>query len=241
MDHPVFSHIGPWTEDDFLGLGEKDVPADGRVELIEGALLIGPATAEHRGGVVRKVRDVLERALPSGLRVLGPVPLRVGTDCVLVPDLVVTRAAAEGDGTEAADDTTSAVIDAADTLMVVEIIGREHGAADRTFKPQLYARSRIPYSVLIDHDGPFGVANMIIGGRYHEYARAAAGETLLLEEPFRLEVDLDAVSVRAEPEDDPGEPVYEPDPAATTGPDIGSETAAVPIVLPDDLKFDDLR
>ena len=39
----------------------------------------------------------------------------------------------------------------------VEVIG----IADRSFKPQLYARSRIPYSLLIDHDDPFAVADMI--------------------------------------------------------------------------------
>jgi hypothetical protein len=73
---------------------------------------------------------------------------------------------------------------------VIEVVGSDHGAADRSFKLQLYARSRIPYSLLLDHDGPFAVADMIIGGRYHEYARAGGDETLLIEEPFRLELDL---------------------------------------------------
>ena len=84
------------------------------------------------------------------------------------------------------------MLDAADTLMVIEVVGRDHGATDRLFKPQLYARSRIPYSLLIDHDVPFAVAEMIISGRYHEYASAGEGAVLRLEEPFGLQLDLTA-------------------------------------------------
>jgi hypothetical protein len=38
---------------------------------------------------------------------------------------------------------------------------------------------------------------MIISGRYHEYARAAGDEPLRLEEPFRLELDLPAITTTA--------------------------------------------
>jgi len=176
--HPAFRHKGPWTEDDYLAL-----PRDGRIELVDGALLLGPGASEQRVRMVSRVRDALRAVLPDGLRVLGPLLLRLGPNCVLVPDLVVTGAA---------DDDIAPVLDADAALMVIEVVGRDHGATDRTFKPQLYARSGIPYSVLIDHDDPSAVAGMIISGRYHEYARAAAGERLRLEEPFVLEMDLAA-------------------------------------------------
>jgi len=190
----VFDHEGPWTEDVFL-----DLPHDGHVEVVDGTLLIGPIATEQRAEVVSRVREAVESALPDGLQVRGPVPLRLGPDCVLVPDLVVT-AATEGDG-EDDDEGFGYVIEAAAALMVIEVVGRDHGITDRSFKPQLYARSRIPYSLLIDHDGPTAVADMIIGGRYHEYARAGAGEQLRIEEPFVLELDLGAVAeVDEEPE-----------------------------------------
>jgi hypothetical protein len=86
------------------------------------------------------------------------------------------------------------VLDASAALMVVEVIGREHGAVDRTFKPQLYAGVRIPYLLLVDHHGPFAIADMIISGRYHEYARAQGDEPLRLEEPFHLELDLHSLT-----------------------------------------------
>ncbi|GAA1300456.1 Uma2 family endonuclease [Pseudonocardia xinjiangensis] len=186
VDHPVFDHEGPWTESAFLAL-----PRDGRVEVVDGTLLIGPGATEQRTRVVSRVRAAVRSALPEGLQVRGPVPLRLGTDCVLVPDLVVTAAPGDGeDVPEVSDD----VLDAAAALMVIEVVGSDHGVTDRSFKPQLYARSGIPYSLVIDHDGPFAVADMIISGRYHEYARAGDGEQLRIEEPFVLELDLATVT-----------------------------------------------
>lgn len=190
MEHPVFDHEGPWTEEAYLAL-----PRDGRVEVVDGTLLVGPAATEERSRVVAGIRDALEAALPDGLRVRGPVSLRLGPDCILVPDLVVTAAPAEGDG----DDGAPEVVDAAAALMVIEVVGNHHGAVDRLFKPQLYARSRIPYSLIVDHDAPFAVADMIINGRYHEYARAAGDERLRIEEPFLLEIDI-APAVREQAE-----------------------------------------
>ena len=37
---------------------------------------------------------------------------------------------------------------------------------------------------------------MIISGRYHEYATAGAGSVLRLDEPFRLQLDLGAITAR---------------------------------------------
>jgi hypothetical protein len=182
VDHPVFDHEGPWTENAYLAL-----PRDGRVEVVDGTLIVGPGASEQRAAVVARVRDAMAAALPDGLSVRGPVPLRLGPDCVLVPDLVVTSVSED-------EEPADGVLDAAAALMVIEVVGRDHGATDRTFKPLLYARSRIPYSLLIDHEVPFAVAHMIISGRYHEYAQAAADESLRIEEPFGLEIDLRSVT-----------------------------------------------
>lgn len=211
----MFDHEGPWTEDAYLALPRID-----RVEVVEGTLLVGAGTSAERATAVAAVREAIAAALPAGLQVRGPVALRLGPDCVLVPDLIVTaagdeeeaaqekaaqeKAAAEA-GSDAAGEKTvgdkpvapvggDEVLDASAALMVVEVIGREHGAVDRTFKPQLYAGVRIPYLLLVDHHGPFAIADMIISGRYHEYARAQGDEPLLLEEPFHLELDLRTIT-----------------------------------------------
>jgi hypothetical protein len=183
VDPLAIDHDGPWTEDAYHALSH-----DGRVELVDGTLLVGPGAGEQRARVIQRVRQAVAAALPSGLRVPGPAPLRLGHDCVLVPDLVITATP---------DDAAERTLHAAETLMVIEVVGADHGAVDRTFKPQLYARSRIPYSLLIDHDVPFAVAHMIIGGRYHEYAYAGGTEHLRIEEPFTLELDLAAIASSA--------------------------------------------
>jgi hypothetical protein len=184
-DDPVLDHDGPWSEEDYRILTAKVIAhGDGRAELIDGALVVGPGPSDAGEQTIARTRTVLSAALPDGLRVVGPVALRMGADCVLVPDLVVMRAAGETDA------VSDSLIDAEDVLMVVEIVGPEHGAVDRSFKPQIYARARLPYLLLVDHHVPFAAASMVISGRYHEYARAYGAEALELEEPFRLRLPL---------------------------------------------------
>jgi hypothetical protein len=229
VDHlvNVFDHEGPWTEAAYLALQH-----DGRVEVVDGTLLIGPGAGPRRVHAIEGVRAAMTAALPDGLRVRGPLPIRLGPDCVLVPDLVVVAAPVapaadeeetDGDGGDEGDEADEeAVLDAAEALMVVEVIGSDHGAVDRRFKSQLYARSRIPYALLIDHDGPFAVAEMIIGGRYHEYAHAGGDERLLIEEPFRLEIDLSAIAA-------PESPASSAEPPADPPAEV-PETRALPVV-----------
>jgi hypothetical protein len=222
VERSLFDHEGPWTEAAYLTLKH-----DGRVEVVDGTLLIGPNARPRRARTIERVREAVAAALPDGLVVRGPLPLRLGLDCVLVPDLIVTAAPTPADDSaeegeqEAADKAEPAIIDAAAALMVIEVVGSDHGATDRSFKLQLYARSRIPYSLLLDHDGPFAVADMIIGGRYHEYARAGGEETLLVEEPFRLELDLAEITAP------------EPAPPAPPSPESAGEappTQALPVI-----------
>jgi hypothetical protein len=227
VDHSLFGHEGPWTEAAYLALRH-----DGRVEVVDGTLLIGPGAGPRRVHAIERVRAAMTAALPDGLRVQGPLPIRLGPDCVLVPDLVVTAAPVvpaadeeESDSETDSDADEEAVLDSAEALMVIEVVGSDHGAVDRRFKSQLYARSRIPYALLIDHDGPFAVAEMIIGGRYHEYAHAGGDERLLIEEPFRLELDLSAI---AEPE--PPASSAEPPAASADPPAEVPETRALPVV-----------
>jgi hypothetical protein len=175
-------HAGPWSEADYRALGSSDVEkavGDGRVELIDGALVIGPGRTADDERVIAHTRAALDDALPDGLCVVGPVPLRMGPDCLLVPDLVVMRA-------PETPIEPDAVVDGQEVLMVVEVVGAEHGAVDRTFKPLVYARGRLPYLLVVDRQAPYASASMVISGRYHEYARAAGQDELELEEPFRL-------------------------------------------------------
>jgi Putative restriction endonuclease len=189
-------HAGPWSEADYRALSSPGIEAriepriekalgEGRVELIDGTLVIGPGPTADAERAIARTRSALSEALPDGLCVVGPVPLRMGPDCVLVPDLVVMRAPSDD-----SDPEPDAVVDGQEVLMVVEVVGAEHGAVDRTFKPLVYARARLPYLLLVDREAPFASASMVISGRYHEYARAGGDDELELEEPFRLRLPL---------------------------------------------------
>jgi Putative restriction endonuclease len=187
-----FHHDGAWTEADYRGLGGgvvgKGPLGDGRVELIDGALVIGPAPTADDERAIAAARAALVESLPDGLCVVGPVGMRMGQDCLLVPDLVVMRAPAEPESETPPD--PEAVVDAQEVLMVAEIVGPDDGAVDRVFKPLVYARARLPYLLMVDRHAPFASASMVINGRYHEYARAVGPDELELEEPYRLRLAL---------------------------------------------------
>lgn len=189
-DEPTpLSHEGAWTEDAYLALDT----AGRHIELIDGSLLVGPTPDARHAHAVAVVRAAVAAALPDGLEVTGPVALRLSPDRILVPDLVVAASSPAVAGE---------VRDSSVALVVIDVVGAGNGVADRWFKPQLYAGSRIPYALLVDYDDPFAVGNMLIGGRYHEYAVAEGDGVLRLEEPFALELDLTALA--ADPIDPAG-------------------------------------
>lgn len=241
----LFDHAGAWTEEAWLAL-----PADRRIELVDGSLLVAPSTDEHHARAVAAVRAAVAAVLPDGLEVTGPVALRLAPGRILVPDLVV--AARRPD-----DPEPGGVRDSSVALVVIDVVGSGNGVADRWFKPQLYAGSRIPYALLIDRDEPFAVGSMLIGGRYHEYGEAGAGEVLRLEEPFVLELDLAALTAApfTDDVDTPasGLPVVpgpdaaadgpEPDPAdddpVDSAPAVVSSTDGAPAGEPDGTGPDD--
>ncbi len=186
------AHAGAWTEEAYLALSPAD-RVHRRVELLDGSLLVAPGTGERHAAAVAAVRAAVAAVLPPGLEVTGPVALRLGPGRILVPDLVVAAPAAEG---------TGEVRDSSVALVVIDVVGRANGVADRWFKPQLYAGCRIPYALLVDHDEPFAVGSMLIGGRFHEYAEAGPGGVLRLDEPFHLELDLAALTAGGVPDAD---------------------------------------
>jgi hypothetical protein len=192
------AHPGAWTEEAYLALPEAD-----RVQPPRGAARRQPARGPGhrppaRGGRGRRPAAVAA-ALPPGLEVTGPVALRLAPGRILVPDLVVAA--------PVADDESGEVRDSSVALVVVDVVGRGNGVADRWFKPQLYAGCRIPYALLVDHDEPFAVGSMLIGGRFHEYAEAGPGGVLRVDEPFALELDLATLVAGAAA---PSESVAEP-------------------------------
>lgn len=187
LSDTLLQHAGPWTEDEFLALPE----GLGRVELLDGALLMSPQPTVSHQRLARQVGYALDLAAPEGVEVVEAVNVRVRPGRILCPDVVVTTHTG----------FSGSVFDAEDIVLVVEVTSPSNAGADRITKPDAYARAGIPHYVRLDlHRGPDLVAGTVYGlgpgGLYAEVGRSDTGGVLTLGEPYPVALDLPA-AVRA--------------------------------------------
>lgn len=172
----LMSREGPWRICDLDRL-----PDDGqRYEIVDGSLLVSPPpTPEHQGIAARTVA-LLRSAAPSTLEVVEATGVRIGAG-LLIPDVLVVDADAFW--------RSSASLEAADVLLVVEIVSPSSLTSDRITKPALYAAARIAHYWRIETDGrgrPMVITYRLEGNAYAEGATVTTGDTVELDEPFRV-------------------------------------------------------
>jgi Uma2 family endonuclease len=176
LDHP-----GPWTEEEFLALPDRGQ----RHELLDGSLLVTPAPSSEHQQVARRLANALEAAAPDGLEVVEAVNVRVGPSRILIPDVVVTRHLGD-----------TLVYDAAEVVLVAEVVSPSTVATDRLLKPELYAAAGIGWCLRVElplGEPPELIAYRRSGGRYVEHGRAQPGRALRLPGPIALRLDLAAL------------------------------------------------
>jgi Uma2 family endonuclease len=176
-------HVGPWTADDVLALGDDGT--HNRYEVIDGTLLVTPAPSyEHQRASLRLATLLQDAgdAVVAEVEVIECVNLRLPGGGLNIPDLLVVDATALG---PAPIELTPAHV-----LAVIEIVSPSSRRIDRVLKPSVYADAGIPtfWRVELEPE-PTVIVSTLAGGVYRVDETALAGSMATLTSPFPVTFD----------------------------------------------------
>ena len=184
MSLAVLKHPGPWSEEQYLALGETP----DRIELIDGGLWVSPAPNKpHQDISFLLMTAGRPAARAAGLRAYEAANLRLGPDRIVIPDLVV-----------ADTDPHGGIIEASEVALVCEIVSPSNAANDRLLKMKFYATAQIEWYLLVEPDlVAFEYVTVqlfrLAGHHFVEHAVASRGQTLTLTHPFACDINADAL------------------------------------------------
>lgn len=166
-----YRHDG-WTVDDLPG------NVDFRYELVDGALIMSPAPELRHDDLSAQALLTLTPLLPPGYRAALAPGLLFDPRNWRQPDLLVYR-------TEAVRRNRA---DAADALLVVEVMSPSSMTTDRIVKPLQFAAAGIAHYWRFEFDPLTLIAHALDGDAYREVGRFA--EEVVLDQPFPVRFRL---------------------------------------------------
>jgi Uma2 family endonuclease len=177
MSTEAFTHVLPWTEEEYLALGETP----DRVELFDGSLLVSPAPGNrHQAIAGRLFAKLLPAAEVAGLDVIEAVNVRLKLDRIPIPDLVIADPV----------DLDAAAVDAGTVHLVCEIVSPTNPATDRVLKMHYYAEARIPWYLLVEQAPVLALRLLRLEhAHYVEHTVGRPGQPLRFTEPVSTEID----------------------------------------------------
>jgi Uma2 family endonuclease len=180
LSSPLDHEAGrPWTIDDL-----DDFPdVVGRVEILDGSLLLTPPPALDHGNITNRLHRLLDRQAPPGLAAWQGAGIEIldGTS-YYIPDLLVPSESAIVHGRKA--------FRPEDVLLVVEVLSEHNKHNDLVVKRTEYAVAKIREYWIVDPDQKtLTILRRGSEAFYQEQAVLRPGETWDSDWPFPLTLD----------------------------------------------------
>jgi Uma2 family endonuclease len=174
MTSALSGHPEPWTDEEYLALGETAE----RMELLDGSILVTPSPTRQHQWISRRLANRLDDGAEArDLRVFEAVDVRLKPGLIPIPDIVVTAANGRGE-----------VVEADEVVLVVEILSSSSARLDKTYKMNAYASAGIGWYVIVDQDKGTLYLYRLHNGTYVPHSVTEPGDVLKLTEPIEATV-----------------------------------------------------
>jgi Uma2 family endonuclease len=153
-------------------------------ELIDGALvfMMAPQRRWH-GRIISRLTAALEHQAPAGVEVEREITVRLDARNRLEPDIVVSTAPFDDDGTSLEPDVV---------LLTIEVVSPESAFRDRTVKLRKYAAAGIRHYWLVEEEAVGPVVHVYeLDEPTKSYAPTGVfRDSLHVTVPFEIDIDL---------------------------------------------------